>query len=83
MIGWLWLGPEWRRPSLRLVALVAGSSLLFSAAHHIVEPFSLTAFVFRTVAGAMFAILFLFRGFAVAAWTHALYDLWVIVLVGA
>ena len=83
VIGWLWLGPEWRRPSLRLVALVAGSSLLFSAAHHIVEPFSLTAFVFRTVAGAMFAILFLFRGFAVAAWTHALYDLWVIVLVGA
>jgi hypothetical protein len=38
--------------------------------------------VFRTVAGVVFASLFLVRGFAVAAWTHALYDVWVIVVLG-
>lgn len=83
LVGWMWLGSEWRRPSLRLLGLVLATSVVFSAMHHIVEPFTLTAFVFRTVAGMMFATLFLFRGFAVAAWTHALYDLWVIVLIGA
>ncbi len=78
----LWLGRGWRAPSLRLLAVMLVSSLLFSAVHHIVEPFTLTAFVFRTVAGLLFASLFLLRGFAVAAWTHTLYDVWLIVVLG-
>lgn len=78
----LWLGQNWRQPSLRLFAVMLGSSLLFSAAHHIVEPFVLATFVFRTVAGMLFGSLYLLRGFAVAAWTHALYDVWLIVVLG-
>lgn len=79
----VWLGKDWRKPSLHLLAIVVVSSVLFSAVHHIVEPFVFTVFVFRVIAGLFFAALFLLRGFAVAAWTHFLYDVWVIVLLGA
>jgi hypothetical protein len=82
-IGRLWLGGQWRLPSLRLGMLLLGTAVLFSAVHHIVEPFTVQAFVFRTFAGLLFGALFLLRGFAVAAWTHALYDIWVIVVLGA
>jgi hypothetical protein len=82
LVGLLWLGKDWQKPSLRLVALVCVSSVVFSLAHYLGEPFALTSFVFRTVSGMLFATLFLTRGFAVAAWTHALYDAWVIVVMG-
>ena len=82
LVGLLWLGKDWRKPSLRLVALVCASSVVFSLAHYLGEPFAPTSFVFRTVSGMLFATLFLTRGFAVAAWTHALYDAWVIVVLG-
>ena len=56
-----------------------GSSLLFAAAHHFAgEPFEVYAFTYRTFAGLFFAGIFLTRGFAVAAWTHAIYDLHVL-----
>jgi membrane protease YdiL (CAAX protease family) len=54
-----------------------GSSLIFSAVHHLGalgEPFTVSAFMFRTLAGIMFATIYRTRGFAIAAWTHALYD---------
>ncbi len=76
------LGSEWRARTSRLLVIVVVSSLVFSAAHHLVEPFRFSAFLFRTFAGLLFAALFLGRGFAVAAWTHALYDVWVIVVLG-
>lgn len=44
------------------------------------EPFSLPAFVFRAVCGLVLTAIFVFRGFAPAVWTHALYDVWVMVL---
>lgn len=78
----LWIGPNWRGPSVKLLIVLLASSFVFSAVHHIAEPFSITAFIFRTVAGLLFGSLFLLRGFAVAAWTHALYDIWVIVVLG-
>ncbi|MEI8256117.1 MAG: CPBP family intramembrane glutamic endopeptidase [Deltaproteobacteria bacterium] len=59
-----------------LVAALA-SSLVFSAVHHLGalgEPFTVRAFVFRTLAGLLFATIYSTRGFAIAAWTHALYD---------
>ena len=55
----------------------------FSAWHHIGplgEPFALKPFVFRTVCGLVFTSIFAFRGFSPAVWTHALYDVWVMVL---
>lgn len=62
-----------------LAALVL-SSLLFSLAHHVGpagEVFTYAAFVYRALAGAFFALVYQLRGFAVAAWTHALYDVYV------
>jgi membrane protease YdiL (CAAX protease family) len=63
---------------------IALSSLLFAAAHYqwslpgwdfAGEPFAWPSFLFRTAAGVFFAILFLRRGFGIAAGTHALYDI--------
>ncbi len=59
------------------------SSAVFSAWHHVGsfgEPFTLQAFVFRWVSGLAFTVIFALRGFAPAVWTHALYDIWVLVL---
>lgn len=70
----------------RWVAVTLGlvsSSLLFSAMHHIPpygDPFTIGVFTFRVLAGACFGLLFWFRGFAVAVYTHALYDLYVLVV---
>jgi len=77
----------WTLERLGCSTLVAGvwalvlSSLLFSGAHYIGplgDSFTLYSFTFRAVAGLFFALLFLLRGFGIAAGTHFLYD----VLVG-
>jgi membrane protease YdiL (CAAX protease family) len=75
-------GVGFRRWAAALVAIVV-SSLLFSAMHHIPpygDPFTIGVFTFRVLAGACFALIFWFRGFAVAVYTHALYDLYVLVV---
>jgi len=65
----------------RLALAIVATSVVFSAAHYIgpqgeaVEWFSAS---FRCLAGIFFATLFVYRGFGIAAGTHALYD----VLVG-
>ncbi|MFT7579035.1 MAG: membrane protease YdiL (CAAX protease family) [Myxococcota bacterium] len=65
--------------TVAVVVAVVLSSLLFAAAHHIAgEPIDGYVFAFRALAGAAFAGLFLTRGFAVTAWTHASYDLFVL-----
>ena len=56
---------------------IAGSSLLFAAAHHLGahgEPWAAHAFAFRTVCGAVFGALFWFRSLAHAVYAHVLYD---------
>jgi len=53
------------------------SSLAFAAHHHQpigVEPFDLTRFTFRTVAGVYLAAVFWFRGYGSAAGCHAAYN---------
>lgn len=83
-LGFLLFGITGRRRAW-LAALVL-SSLLFSLAHHVGpagEPFTYAAFVYRTLAGVFFALVYQLRGFAVAAWTHALYDVYVFSLHGA
>jgi hypothetical protein len=70
----------------RWVAATVGlvvSSVLFSAVHHIPpygDPFTVGVFTFRVLAGACFGLLFWTRGFAIAVYTHALYDLYVLVV---
>ena len=75
-------GVGFRRWVAALVALIV-SSVLFSAMHHIPpygDPFTIGVFTFRVLAGACFGLIFWFRGFAVAVYTHALYDLYVLVV---
>lgn len=78
---WLLTRPGKLGPVLAWGLAVVGTSVLFSLVHYVGdEPFELYSFTFRTLAGLYFAVLFAVRGFAIAAWTHALYDL--IVLFG-
>jgi hypothetical protein len=65
--------------AISLVAAFVISAVLFSAAHHVIggEPFRVGAFTYRFFCGLFFAALFQFRGFAVAVYTHALYDIYV------
>ena len=65
------------------IAMVV-SSVLFSAAHHVIggEPFRVGAFTYRLLCGLVFATLFQTRGFAVAVYTHALYDIYVLIVRG-
>ena len=59
------------------------SAVLFSAMHHIPpygDPLHAGIFIFRVLAGLCFGLLFWYRGFAIAVYTHALYDLYVFLL---
>jgi hypothetical protein len=52
-------------------------AFIFSAFHYIGpygDPLQLQSFVFRMLSGVAFSALYLVRGFGIAAWTHALYD---------
>lgn len=60
------------------------SAALFSAHHHVDfltgqpnlgDPFNVTEFAFRTIAGVYFAALFAIRGFGITAGTHASYNI--------
>jgi membrane protease YdiL (CAAX protease family) len=54
------------------------TSGLFSLAHYVGplgDAFDLYSFSFRLAAGVFFAVVFLLRGFGIAAGTHAVYDL--------
>ncbi|REJ69456.1 MAG: CPBP family intramembrane metalloprotease [Planctomycetota bacterium] len=65
---------------VQLAVGVLSTSLIFAAAHYVGphgEPLETYTFVFRTVAGGFFAVLFVTRGFGIAAGTHALYDVFV------
>ncbi len=54
-------------------------ALLFSAFHYIGpygDPWQVTSFTFRAIAGLLFSVMYLTRGFGIAAWSHALYDVY-------
>jgi hypothetical protein len=63
---------------VRAYALAAlGSALLFSFVHHLGpygDPLALAPFVFRTLAALYLTAVYAARGFAVAVYAHALYD---------
>ena len=63
-----------------LVAILT-ASLLFSLSHYIgnmADTFQWYSFIFRWMAGLLFTLLYFFRGFAITAYTHALYDIQVL-----
>ena len=58
------------------------SSAAFSGIHYIGslgDTFTLGSFMFRFFAGVILAVIFYLRGFAVAVYTHAIYDILVMV----
>ena len=70
------------RPALANTFAVVTGALIFSAFHYVGaygDPFRLDSFVFRAIAGVAFSALYVFRGFGITAWTHAIYDILVLV----
>jgi hypothetical protein len=58
------------------LAAIVGA-FVFSAFHYIGpfgDPLELQSFTFRMLSGLAFSGLYLLRGFGITAWTHALYD---------
>ncbi len=87
--GMVWLCEEGARLSGKKVdrkaavaAAVLTSAVLFSVTHYVgaygdaVELWSLT---YRFVAGLAFSLLYALRGYGITAWTHSLYDVFLIV----
>ena len=67
---------RWTPVASGVMATVVGA-LIFSGFHYVGpfgDPFRLDSFVFRAIAGVLFSALYLLRGFGIAAWSHALYD---------
>jgi membrane protease YdiL (CAAX protease family) len=59
-----------------LLAVIVGA-FVFSAFHYIGpygDPLELQSFTFRMLSGLAFSGLYVLRGFGITAWTHALYD---------
>lgn len=71
------------RLTVALVISLLLSSILFSVAHHVGpfgDPLRVGVFVYRAMAGLFFACLYQFRGFPIAVYTHALYDVYVMLI---
>ncbi len=63
-----------------IVAAVFGA-LLFSGIHYmgpLGDDFTAQSFLFRFFFGLALNVIYLVRGFGVAAWTHALYDVMIV-----
>lgn len=66
------------RKYLSYVTSAVLAALLFSAVHYVGEfgdPFMLNSFLFRFLFGLALNVIYVVRGFGIAAWTHAIYDL--------
>lgn len=68
---------KWLRFALAMVI----AALLFSGVHYIGDlgdAFTMGSFLFRFLFGLALNAIYIFRGFGMAAWTHAIYDLMVV-----
>ncbi|MGH7700049.1 MAG: CPBP family glutamic-type intramembrane protease [Gemmatimonadales bacterium] len=64
-------------------AAALGGAFIFSAFHYVgpyADRLTLYSFTFRFLAGLFFSALYLLRGFGITAWTHALYDVFLLVI---
>jgi membrane protease YdiL (CAAX protease family) len=75
----VWLVQRWwKAKTMSLALAVLVSSLIFAAAHYAGaagDVFHWFSFLFRLAAGAFFSVLFIYRGFGIAAGAHAAYDI--------
>ena len=75
----------WGKVPATTFAVIVGA-LVFSAFHYIGpygDPIEAPSFIFRTVAGLAFSALYVLRGFGITAWTHALYDVFLLAARGS
>ena len=78
----LLLSPLLKKKVVTAVVSVLLASFLFSLSHYVgtmADTWQLYSFMFRWTAGLLFTVLYFVRGFAITAYTHALYDIWVLV----
>lgn len=78
MLGTRVLG--WSTVTSGIVAVGLGA-FIFSAFHYVGpygDPLEAGSFTFRLIAGVFFSALFVTRGFGITAWTHALYDVFLL-----
>jgi len=78
----LLLKPFLRNWVSTVIVSVLIASFLFSMSHYVgtmADQWQWYSFMFRWVAGLLFTVLYFLRGFAITAYTHALYDIWVLV----
>ena len=78
----LLLSPLLKKKVVAAVVSVLLASFLFSLSHYVgtmADTWELYSFMFRWAAGLLFTVLYFVRGFAITAYTHALYDIWVLV----
>jgi hypothetical protein len=65
-----------------VLATVIGA-FIFSAFHYVGmfgDPIELGSFVYRMIGGLVFSAMYLLRGFGITAWTHALYDVFLLLI---
>ena len=78
----LLLSPLLKKKVVAAVFSVLLASFLFSLSHYVgtmADTWQLYSFMFRWAAGLLFTVLYFVRGFAITSYTHALYDIWVLV----
>ena len=78
----LLLSPLFKKKLVAAVFSVLVASFLFSLSHYVgsmADTWQLYSFMFRWAAGLLFTVLYFVRGFAITAYTHVLYDIWVLV----
>jgi hypothetical protein len=83
LLLWLFVVPLPMKRYVVKVCWAVVAAGIFSGWHYVGamgDSFELTSFVFRWVCGIVFTAIYWFRGFAPVVWTHALYDIWVLVL---
>lgn len=69
------------RGTAGVLASIVLASFLFSLAHYVGslgDDFEIYGFAFRWLAGLIFTVMYYLRGFAITAYAHAIYDIWVI-----
>lgn len=69
------------RQTTAYLAAAVIAALIFSSVHYIGQfgdIFTLGSFLFRFLFGLALNLIYVIRGFGIAAWTHALYDIFII-----
>jgi hypothetical protein len=86
LVGGMAAGLRWLLDGHTVASGVAAAligALIFSAFHYVGEygdTFTISSFTYRAIAGLVFSGLYLTRGFGITSWTHALYDVYVMVI---